>query len=114
MCTARVCIQVDIEMIEASVCIILRTVNISLVLKIRLGNENLLCVQMHLTLGWTTAIVCFYMAVISPVHMASRHYVYNSTEAANFAAFAPVFWCLFTAWIIFVSYIGHGGMCSRV
>jgi hypothetical protein len=85
-----------------------------LVLKIRLGNEDLLCVQMHLTLGWTAATVCFYMAIISPAHMASRHYVYNTTEAANFAAFAPVFFCLFTAWIIFTSYIGRGGMWSGV
>jgi hypothetical protein len=72
--------------------------------------ESLLCVQMHLTLGWTAAVVCFYMSIISPAHMASRHYIYNTTEAANFAAFVPITWCLFTAWIIFVSYIGHGGM----
>jgi len=80
------------------------------VLESRLEDENLLCVQMYLTLGWTAAILCFYLAVISPAHMASRHYIYNPTEAANFAAFAPIFWCLFTAWIIFTSYIGHGGM----
>jgi hypothetical protein len=65
---------------------------------------------MHLTLGWTAAIICFYMSVISPAHMASQHYVYNTTDAANFAAFVPITWCLFTAWIIFISYIGYGGM----
>ncbi|XP_021920277.1 O-acyltransferase like protein-like isoform X2 [Zootermopsis nevadensis] len=70
--------------------------------------------KMHFTLGWTTAVVCFYMAIISPAHMASRYYVYNPTEAANFAAFAPIFCCLFLAWIIFMSYIGHGGLLGRV
>lgn len=42
--------------------------------------------------------------------MASQHYVYNTRDAANFAAFTPISWCLFVAWIIFVSYIGQGGM----
>jgi len=41
--------------------------------------------------------------------MASRHYVYNTRDAANFAAFTPIFWCLFVGWIIFVSYIGQAG-----
>jgi hypothetical protein len=101
-------------MIWANVCILLSAVTISLVLKIGLESENVLCVQMHLTLGWTAAIVCMYMAIIDPAHMANRHYVYNPRDAANFAAFAPVFWCLFTAWIIFISYVGHGGMYSAV
>jgi hypothetical protein len=52
------------------------------------------------------------MSIISPAHMASRHYVYNTREAANFAAFTPIYWCLFVGWIIFVSYIGQGGMYS--
>ena len=42
--------------------------------------------------------------------MASRDYVYNTRDAANFAAFAPISWCLIVAWIIFVSYIGQAGM----
>lgn len=46
--------------------------------------------------------------------MASRHYVYNTTDAANFSAFAPIFWCLFVAWIISVSYFGQAGLLNRV
>jgi hypothetical protein len=42
--------------------------------------------------------------------MGSRHYVYNTRDAANFAAFTPIFWCLFLGWIIFVTYIGQAGM----
>jgi hypothetical protein len=42
--------------------------------------------------------------------MASRQYVYNTGDAAKFAAFTPIFCCLFVGWIIFVSYIGQGGM----
>ena len=41
--------------------------------------------------------------------MASRHFVYNPRDAANFAAFAPILWCLFVGWIIFVSYIDQAG-----
>ena len=44
--------------------------------------------------------------------MAIRHYVYNTTDAANYAAFTPIFWCLFVAWIIFLSYIGQAGKCG--
>jgi len=47
------------------------------------------------------------MSVISPAHMASRHYVYNTRDAANYAAFTPISWCFFVAWIIFISYIGQ-------
>lgn len=39
--------------------------------------------------------------------MASRHYVYNTRDAANYAAFTPISWCFFVAWIIFISYIGQ-------
>jgi hypothetical protein len=45
--------------------------------------------------------------------MASRDYVYNTTDAANFAAFAPIYWCFFLAWIIFVSYIGQAGTYGK-
>jgi hypothetical protein len=41
--------------------------------------------------------------------MASRQYVYNTEDAANFAAFTPISWCLFVGWNIFVSYIGQAG-----
>ena len=46
--------------------------------------------------------------------MASREYVYNTTDAAKFAAFTPISWCLFVAWIIFVSYIGQAGTCGNL
>ena len=77
-------------------------------------NTNCLCWQVHLTLGWTAAAICFYMSIISPAHMASHQYVYNITDAANFAAFTPISWCLFVAWIIFVSYIGQAGMYGNL
>jgi len=46
--------------------------------------------------------------------MASRHFVYNPRDAANFAAFAPILWCLFVGWIIFVSYIDQAGMYGNL
>lgn len=87
---------------------------IALGLGLRYCGRDFRLKKMHLTLGWTAAVVCFYMSIISPAHMASRHYIYNTTEAANFAAFVPITWCLFTAWIIFISYIGHGGLLGHM
>ncbi|XP_069685548.1 nose resistant to fluoxetine protein 6-like isoform X2 [Periplaneta americana] len=69
--------------------------------------------KMHLTLGWSAAVFCLYHAVISPAHMADRHYVYNPADAAKFAAFAPIAICLFIAWIIFISFIGQGGLLGQ-
>jgi len=46
--------------------------------------------------------------------MASQQYVYNTRDAANFAAFTPIFWCLLVGWIVFVSYIGQAGMYGNL
>jgi peptidoglycan/LPS O-acetylase OafA/YrhL len=70
--------------------------------------------RMHLTAGWIAALICFYMSIISPAHMASRYYVYNTSDAASYAAFVPIYWCLFLAWVIFVSYIGQAGLLNRM
>lgn len=41
--------------------------------------------------------------------MGKVGYVYNALHAANYAAFAPIAWCLLFGWVIFTSYIGKGG-----
>lgn len=39
--------------------------------------------------------------------MGRIDYEYNSTHAAIYAAFAPIAWCLFFAWAVFVSHLGY-------
>ncbi|XP_001942708.2 regulator of hypoxia-inducible factor 1 [Acyrthosiphon pisum] len=68
----------------------------------------------HLKLGWIVAIGFFYEAFIHPAKMGDIDYVYNASDAANYAAFAPIYWCIFFSWIIFVSYTGNGGFVSSL
>ncbi|XP_034250239.1 O-acyltransferase like protein-like [Thrips palmi] len=69
--------------------------------------------QSHLTLGWTLALVCLYLSVVSPSFMGTVGYKYEAIHAANYAAFAPITWCFLFGWIIFTSYIGKGGSIGR-
>lgn len=50
-----------------------------------------------------------YQSIVSPAKMGDRSYIYNRVDAANYAAFAPITWCLFFGWIIFTSHTGNGG-----
>ncbi|KAJ1519579.1 hypothetical protein ONE63_004854 [Megalurothrips usitatus] len=69
--------------------------------------------QSHLTLGWTAALVCLYLSVVTPSFMGKVGYQYQAVHAANYAAFAPITWCFLFGWIIFISYIGKGGRVGR-
>ncbi|KAL1132309.1 hypothetical protein AAG570_010265 [Ranatra chinensis] len=68
----------------------------------------------HLTLGWFIAFAMLYQSMIQPSKMGSRFYVYDRMDAANYAAFAPITWCLFFSWIIFTSHTGNGGIISKL
>ncbi|XP_025421860.1 nose resistant to fluoxetine protein 6-like [Sipha flava] len=68
----------------------------------------------YLKLGWVAAAGFFYEAFIQPSKMGSIDYVYDVNDAANFAAFAPIYWCIFFSWIIFVSYTGNGGFMTSL
>lgn len=39
--------------------------------------------------------------------MGDIDYIYNPADAAWYAAFAPIFWCLCFAWIIFTSHLQY-------
>ncbi|KAG8282144.1 hypothetical protein J6590_043688 [Homalodisca vitripennis] len=68
----------------------------------------------QLTLGWFIAICMLYQSMVSPAKMGDRAYIYNRLDAANYAAFAPITWCLFFTWIIFTSHTGNGGFLSKL
>ncbi|XP_050426584.1 nose resistant to fluoxetine protein 6-like [Adelges cooleyi] len=70
--------------------------------------------NVNLKLGWIVAVGFFYQAFIQPSKMGDMNYVYNAGDAANYAAFAPICWCIFFGWIIFVSHTGNGGIVSSL
>lgn len=71
----------------------------------KLKGINLTSTQ--LSVGWAAAIFCFLASLLGPAPMGDVSYVYNSTHAAIYAAFAPIAWCFFFAWIVFVSHMGY-------
>ncbi|XP_065364375.1 nose resistant to fluoxetine protein 6 [Calliphora vicina] len=61
----------------------------------------------QLRLGWFVAIVCLVASILGPAPMGDINYIYNSTHAAIYAAFAPIGWCIFFTWVVFVSHNGY-------
>ncbi|KAH8396450.1 hypothetical protein KR222_010433, partial [Zaprionus bogoriensis] len=69
---------------------------------------------LQLRLGWLAATVCVLASVLGPAPMGDINYVYNSTHAAIYAAFAPIAWCLFFSWIVFVSHNGYKNKLTKL
>uniref|UniRef100_A0A034VQ95 nose resistant to fluoxetine protein 6 n=1 Tax=Bactrocera dorsalis TaxID=27457 RepID=A0A034VQ95_BACDO len=61
----------------------------------------------QLRLGWVVATACVLVSLLGPAPMGDINYQYNTTHAAIYAAFAPIAWCIFFAWIVFVSHNGY-------
>ncbi|EDW06368.2 nose resistant to fluoxetine protein 6 [Drosophila mojavensis] len=70
--------------------------------------------RLQLRLGWLAATVCVLASLLGPAPMGHISYVYNSTHAAIYAAFAPIAWCLFFSWIVFVSHNGYKNKLTRL
>ncbi|XP_039298057.1 O-acyltransferase like protein [Nilaparvata lugens] len=68
----------------------------------------------QLTLGWFISLCLLYQSIVSPAKMSDRHYVYDRIDAANYAAFAPITWCLFFSWVIFCAHTGNGGYLCKL
>ncbi|KAH8273460.1 hypothetical protein KR018_002459, partial [Drosophila ironensis] len=69
--------------------------------------QNAKLSNLQLRLGWLGATFCLLASLLGPAPMGDINYVYNSTHAAIYAAFAPIAWCLFFSWIVFVSHNGY-------
>lgn len=65
--------------------------------------------QVHIQIGDTLAILMFSLAFFGPAFMGSINYKYDPTDAAWYAAFAPIAWCFSFAWVIYKSHFGHEG-----
>lgn len=63
--------------------------------------------QCQLKIGWYLSTACLFLAFFGPAPMGDINYKFNSTHAAIYAAFAPIAWCIFFAWIILVSQLGY-------
>ncbi|XP_030382326.1 nose resistant to fluoxetine protein 6 [Scaptodrosophila lebanonensis] len=68
----------------------------------------------QLLFGWLMATICVLASLLGPAPMGDINYVYNSTHAAIYAAFAPIAWCLFFSWIVFVSHNGYKNKFTRL
>ncbi|XP_037940579.1 nose resistant to fluoxetine protein 6-like [Teleopsis dalmanni] len=69
--------------------------------------KNVTLTKTQLRVGWIVATLCVLASVLGPAPMGHIDYTYNSTHAAIYAAFAPIAWCIFFSWIVFVSHNGH-------
>uniref|UniRef100_A0A1Q3FR05 Nose resistant-to-fluoxetine protein N-terminal domain-containing protein n=2 Tax=Culex tarsalis TaxID=7177 RepID=A0A1Q3FR05_CULTA len=61
----------------------------------------------QLRLGWYATSILLVLAFFGPAPMGSIDYQYNPLHAANYAAFSPIAWCIFFAWVVFASQLGY-------
>ncbi|XP_055388422.1 uncharacterized protein LOC129616972 isoform X3 [Condylostylus longicornis] len=69
--------------------------------------------QTQLRIGWILAFLCFSLTLILPSSMSEKVYSYNAFHAAMYSAFAPLSWCSFFSWIIFVSHMGYKNFVTK-
>ncbi|EFA04173.1 O-acyltransferase like protein [Tribolium castaneum] len=75
--------------------------------------RNISLSKSQLRFGNTVALLSFIASLFGPAFMGSIDYVYNPTDAAWYAAFAPILWCFSFGWIIFTSHLGYKGLVER-
>lgn len=60
-------------------------------------------------MGWTTAIASIVWCFYAPAHLAYKDYVYEPTEVADYAAWAPLMWSIALCWIVYVCCVKSSG-----
>ncbi|KRT78515.1 Acyltransferase, partial [Oryctes borbonicus] len=70
--------------------------------------------QIYIHIGNVIALLSFIGAFLAPSFMGSYDYEYDPVEAAWYAAYAPILWCLCFAWIIYITHIGHKGYMAPI
>ncbi|XP_067638010.1 nose resistant to fluoxetine protein 6 isoform X2 [Eurosta solidaginis] len=68
----------------------------------------------QLRLGWIVSTFCVLISLLGPAPMGDISYQYNTTHAAIYAAFAPIAWCIFFTWIVFVSHNGYKNIFTNM
>ena len=69
--------------------------------------KNIKLTKFQIYFGWIINTILILGAFFGPAPMGSINYIYNPTHAAHYAAFAPIAWCSFFAWIIITSHLGY-------
>ncbi|KAK9739248.1 Nose resistant-to-fluoxetine protein, N-terminal domain [Popillia japonica] len=70
--------------------------------------------QVQIHIGNFFAVLCFIGAFLAPSFMGHIDYAYNPVDAAWYAAYAPILWCLCFAWIIYITHIGYSGYMAPI
>ncbi|GLV41432.1 drop dead [Carabus blaptoides fortunei] len=70
--------------------------------------------QAQVRAGDALALLSFCVAFFGPAFMSSIGYKYNPTDAAWYAAFAPIAWCFSFAWIIYTAHFGYDGYIGKI
>lgn len=76
--------------------------------------KNFKLSKQQIRIGNSIALLSFLVSFLGPSFMGSINYVYNPTDAAWYAAFAPIFWCISFGWIIFSVHLGHEDLLGRI
>lgn len=69
--------------------------------------KDLKLTKTQLKIGWYVNTALVMAAFFGPAPMGSINYIYDPIHAAAYAAFAPIAWCSFFAWVIFTSHLGY-------
>lgn len=61
----------------------------------------------QIKIGWYISTAAMLISFFGPAPMGDISYKFNATHASYYAAFAPIGWCLFFAWMILTSHLGY-------
>lgn len=69
--------------------------------------------QTLVRIGWSIGVLSFLVTLVVSILMNFPDYKYNKFQSALYAAFAPPTWCIFSAWIIFISEKGSNSKLKK-
>lgn len=64
--------------------------------------------------GWITCLWSIIWCFWAPNHLSHKDYVYEPTDAAQYAAWAPLVWSLAISWIIFIVFTKNDGNINEL
>nr|XP_022903854.1 nose resistant to fluoxetine protein 6 [Onthophagus taurus] len=76
--------------------------------------KNVQLKPIYVKIGNFLAITSFCGALFVPSFMGDLNYIYNPVDAAWYAAYAPIMWCLCFAWFIYITHVGYRGYFNYI
>ncbi|KAG5684659.1 hypothetical protein PVAND_013877 [Polypedilum vanderplanki] len=77
-------------------------------------HQNIKLTDFQLTCGWVISTALFIGTIVTTAIMSRYDYTFNAIDGANFAALAPIPWCLFFGWIIYTSHLGYKNFFTQI